>query len=182
MVGLAIELTTNAHAIEEPTGKGMASDRKTIIRVTGEHAMSRVLITGANRGLGLEFAISSASELRRLANTSEDKPDDGTGCYRPGTHDPIALKQWFIRQEMANATEHGLLVLNCESGTSDRLYRRRDSTYRLLRLGRPYCASVAIRLLMERPSSTGCVHRAAETAPQTIHPSSRALLLAAFQA
>ena len=115
MVGLAIELTTNAHAIEEPTGKGMASDRKTIIRVTGEHAMSRVLITGANRGLGLEFAISSASELRRLANTSEDKPDDGTGCYGPGTHDPIALKQWFIRQEMANATEHGLLVSTASS-------------------------------------------------------------------
>jgi NAD(P)-dependent dehydrogenase (short-subunit alcohol dehydrogenase family) len=51
--------------------------------------MPSVLITGANRGLGLEFArqyaadgwqvyasyrdLSSASKLRRLANTSEDK-------------------------------------------------------------------------------------------------------------
>ena len=80
----------------------------------------------------INFAYGFIAKGRRLKPTPRNTQSNGE------------LKSYSMGEPRNRcASAHCFLILDCESGTNDRLHRRRDSAYRLLRLDRLYCASVA---------------------------------------
>lgn len=94
--------------------------------------MPSVLITGANRGLGLEFArqyaadvwqvyagyrdLSSASKLRRLANTSDDK----IRIMALDVTDPASIKAAVTNKKGKPSTSSLTMLASGSSGSDSR--------------------------------------------------------------